>query len=137
MSPTTFRDSLQIPAIADVDDIAEVAVAALTDSRHDGELYEITGPRLLGFAEMAAEITAAAGVPVRYQPITLEEFHAAMIGIGGPVVADVFTEVCRETLGGDNSYLTDGVERALGRKPRDFADFCRDIAARGVWSKAA
>jgi hypothetical protein len=33
--------------IADVDDIADVAVAALTDDRHDGELYEITGPRLL------------------------------------------------------------------------------------------
>ena len=123
--------------IADVDDIADVAVAALTDDRHNGELYEITGPRLLTFAEAAAEISAAAGFPVRYMPITLDEFHAGMLEIGGPVIADVFTEICRETLDGHNAYLTDGVQRALGRAPRDFTDFCRDAAASGAWKKAA
>ena len=123
--------------IADVDDIADVAVAALTDDRYNGELYEITGPRLLSFAEAAAEISAAAGIPVQYMPITLEQFHAAMLGIGGQVVADVFTEICRETLDGHNAYLTDGVQRALGRQPRDFADFCRTAAASGVWKRAA
>lgn len=123
--------------IADVDDIAEVAVAALIDDRHDGELYEVTGPRLLSFAEAAAEISAAAGIPVHYQPITLEQFHAGMVEIGGPMIADVFTEICRETLDGHNAYLTDGVQRALGREPRDFAEFCRTVAASGVWKKAA
>lgn len=123
--------------IADVDDIADVAVAALIDERHDGELYEVTGPRLLSFAEAAAEISAAAGIPVHYQPITLEQFHAGMLDIGGPLIADVFTEICRETLDGHNAYLTDGVQRALGREPRDFADFCRNAAASGIWKKAA
>ena len=123
--------------IADVDDIADVAVAALTEDRHNGELYEITGPRLLSFVEAAAEISAAAGFPVSYQPITLEQFHQGMLEIGGPLIADVFTEICRETLDGHNSYLTDGVQRALGRAPRDFADFCRTAAAGGVWKRAA
>lgn len=123
--------------IADVDDIADVAVAALTDDRHNGELYEITGPRLLSFAEAAREISAAAGFPVRYQPITLDQFHEAMLGIGGELIADVFTEICRETLDGHNAYLTDGVQRALGREPRDFSDFCRQVAASGVWRRAA
>lgn len=123
--------------IADVDDIADVAVAALTDDRHNGELYEITGPRLISFAEAAREISAAAGFPVRYQPITLEQFHDAMLGIGGEVIADVFTEICRETLDGHNAYLTDGVQRALGREPRDFNEFCRRVAAGGVWRRAA
>ena len=123
--------------MADVDGIADVAVAALTDNRHNGELYEITGPRLLSFAEAAAEISAAAGIPVSYMPITLEQFHEAKLGIGGPLIADVFTEICRETLDGHNAYLTDGVQRALGREPRDFAEFCRNAAASGVWKKAA
>ncbi|VVT19947.1 NmrA family NAD(P)-binding protein [Hoeflea sp. EC-HK425] len=123
--------------IADVDDIADVAVAALTDDRHNGELYEITGPRLLTFAEAAAEISSAAGIPVQYMPITLEQFHAGMLDIGGPLIADVFTEICRETLDGHNAYLTDGVQRALGRAPRDFADFCSNAAAGGAWKKAA
>jgi uncharacterized protein YbjT (DUF2867 family) len=126
-----------VEPITDIDDIADVAVAALTDARHDGELYEITGPRLLSFADAAAEISAAAGIPVRYQPITLEQFHEGMLEIGGPLIADVFTEICRETLDGHNAYLTDGVKRALGREPRDFAEFCRKAAASGVWKQAA
>jgi uncharacterized protein YbjT (DUF2867 family) len=52
--------------IVDVDDIAEVAVAALTEDRHSGQLYEVTGPRLIGFAEAAAELSGATGSEVRY-----------------------------------------------------------------------
>lgn len=123
--------------IIDVDDIADVAVAALTEERHSGQLYEVTGPRLLSFEEAAAELAAAIGRPVRYIPITLDQFHASMMEIGGKLIADVFTEVCREVLDGRNEYLGDGVQRALGRKPRDFADFCRAAAASGAWRQAA
>ncbi len=123
--------------IVDVDDIADVAVAALTDARHGGELYEITGPRLLHFSEVAEELSAVAGRPVRYQPITLAQFHAAMTQIGGEFIADVITHVCEEALDGRNEWLGDGVQRALGREPRDFADFCRRAAASGAWRAAA
>jgi uncharacterized protein YbjT (DUF2867 family) len=44
----------------DADDIADVAVAALTEDGHIGQLYELTGPRLLTFAEVAEEISKAA-----------------------------------------------------------------------------
>lgn len=54
--------------IVDVDDIADVAVAALTEERHSGQLYEVTGPRLLSFDEAAAELSAAIGRPVQYIP---------------------------------------------------------------------
>jgi uncharacterized protein YbjT (DUF2867 family) len=123
--------------IVDVDDIAEVAVAALTDDRHAGQLYEVTGPRLLSFDEAAAELSKALGSEVRYQPITLDEFHASMQEIGGQMVADVFTEICREVLDGRNASLGDGVQRALGRQPRDFADFCHAASAAGAWDQAA
>ena len=43
----------------DVDDIADVVVAALTDDRHIGELYELTGPRLLSFRDAVAEAEQA------------------------------------------------------------------------------
>lgn len=123
--------------IVDVDDIADVAVSALTEDRHDGQLYEITGPRLLSFDEAAADLSNATGREVRYLPITFDQFHAAMTEIGGQTVADVFTDICREVLDGRNALLGDGVQRALGRKPRDFADFCRAAAASGAWSQAA
>jgi hypothetical protein len=44
----------------------------------------------------------------------------------------LFTEV----LDGRNAHLADGVQRALGRAPRDFADFARGAAAAGVWGAA-
>ena len=40
-------------------------------------------------------------------------------------------------LDGRNAHLTDGVQRALGRQPRDFADFARETAATGVWDVPA
>jgi uncharacterized protein YbjT (DUF2867 family) len=118
----------------DADDIADVAVAALTDDRHAGQLYEITGPRLMTFADAAAEISTAAGRDVRYAAISFEEFRAAMTEATGPELAKMFTELCREVFDGRNAALGDGVQKALGREPRDFADFCRAAAASGVWN---
>lgn len=123
--------------IVDVDDIADVAVAALTEGGHSGQLYEVTGPRLMTFAEMATELGTATGRTIRYVPITFEEFHAGLVEIGGAFIADVFTGIARETLDGRNAHLSDGVQRALGRPPRDFADFARAAVAAGAWSDAA
>jgi len=123
--------------IIDIDDIADVVVAALTGEGHKGQLYEVTGPRLMTFAEMAQELSGALGRPVRHVPITFEEFHANVAEAGGTFVADVFTAIARETLDGRNAHLTDGVERALGRAPRDFSGYARAAAASGAWSTAA
>jgi uncharacterized protein YbjT (DUF2867 family) len=123
--------------IVDVDDIAEVAVAALTEEGHAGKLYELTGPRLMTFAEMAAELSAAMGRTVQYVPITFEDFHAEIERANGTLIADVFTEIARETLDGRNAYLADGVERALGRAPRDFTTFAQTASTSGAWASAA
>ncbi|PWJ20343.1 NmrA family NAD(P)-binding protein [Jannaschia seohaensis] len=123
--------------ILDIDDIADVAVAALTEEGHRGKLYEVTGPRLLTFAEMAAVLSDAIGRPIQHVPITFEDFHANVAASGGEFVADVFTAIARETLDGRNAHTTDGVMQALGRPPRDFADFARAAAKANVWSAAA
>ncbi len=119
----------------DADDIADVAVAALTDDRHIGELYELTGPRSLTFAEVAAEIAAASGRQVHYVPITPEEHAAEAAEHGVPAeVVDLLTYLFKEVVDGRNADTTDGVKRALGREPKDFRDFARDAAAAGVWA---
>ncbi|MBO9427266.1 NAD(P)H-binding protein [Labrenzia sp. R4_1] len=123
--------------IVDVDDIAAVAVAALTEDGHDGELYEVTGPRLLSFADMAQELSKSIGRPVQHLPISFEEFHAEVARSSGEMIAGVITEIARETLDGRNAHLADGVQRALGRPPKDFADYARDAARSGAWSAAA
>ncbi|MCA8943146.1 MAG: NmrA family NAD(P)-binding protein [Planctomycetes bacterium] len=120
----------------DVEDIADVAVAALTDPTHDGRLYELTGPRLMSFTEVAAELSKATGRPVRYAPISSEEFRAALTADAGPEFANMLTELCAEVLDGRNERLDHGVREALGREPRDFADYAEAAAAAGAWSTA-
>jgi len=123
--------------IIDIDDIADVAVAALIEEGHKGELYEVTGPRLMTFADMARELSEATGRPIRHIPISFEDFHANIAQSGGNFVADVFAAIARETLDGRNAQTTDGVMQALGRPPRDFADFARGAARAGAWASAA
>eukprot|EP00903_Cladosiphon_okamuranus_P001066 g1064.t1 len=94
--------------IVDVDDIADVAVAALTQDRHSGELYEVTGPRLLTFAEMAAILSDATGRTVQHVPISFETFHQGLMDSAGEFIADVFTGIALETLDGRNASLCDG-----------------------------
>ncbi|RYH06207.1 NAD(P)H-binding protein [Tropicimonas sp. IMCC6043] len=123
--------------IIDIDDIADVVVAALTEPGHKGELYEVTGPRLMTFADMADALSTAMGHPIRHIPITFEDFHAEIARAGGEFVADVFTAIARETLDGRNAHVTNGVQRALGRSPRDFSDFAITAARSGKWSAVA
>lgn len=118
----------------DVDDIADVAIAALTETGHADQIYEVTGPRLLTFAELAAELSAATGRELQYVEITPEAFVASLRADGMPdgmvaLLRYLFTEV----LDGRNAYVEEGVQRALGRPPRDFREFARDAAAEGAW----
>jgi uncharacterized protein YbjT (DUF2867 family) len=122
----------------DADDIADVAVAALTDDRHVGQVYEVTGPRLLTFADVAASISRALARRVAYLPVTADEYRAGALAAGVPAeeiepLVELFTTV----LDGRNASLSDGVQRALGRPPRDFDDYAREAAAAGIWTSGA
>ena len=126
-------DQVQEPFV-DVDDIADVVVAALTDDRHVGQLYELTGPRLLGFRDAVAEIGAAADRDISFVSVSIEDYTAMLTEYGLPqdfiwLLNHLFTEVL-----GSKARLADGVQRALGRQPKDFADYAREAAATGVWT---
>ena len=118
----------------DVDDIADVAVAALTEDGHAGQIYELTGPRLLTFAEAVDEIAQASGRTIRYIQIPPEAFAAGVAEAGLPEdILWLLNYLFATVLDGRNAYLADGVRRALSREPRDFAEFARQTAAAGVW----
>ncbi|MDH2428848.1 NAD(P)H-binding protein [Sphaerisporangium sp. TRM90804] len=119
----------------DVADVADVAVEALTRDGHAGQVYELTGPRLLTLAEAAATIGEAAGREVAYLPVTPERYRSTLTAQGVPedyaaFLADLFGGI----LDGRNAHLDDGVQRVLGRAPRDFADYVKETAATGVWT---
>lgn len=122
----------------DVEDIAEVAVAALTGSNHVGQTYELTGPRLLTFSQAVHEIADAAGRPIQFIDLSTEAFLGGLKLEDVPEdVAMILSELFTEVLDGRNSWIADGVQRALGREARDFSLYAKQTAASGVWRAAA
>jgi uncharacterized protein YbjT (DUF2867 family) len=148
-SESHFREpllagELMLPAgevgepFVDADDIADVAVAALTQDGHVGELYEVTGPGLLTFAQAVEEIARASGRELRYARIGVDDFAAALAQEGVPdAEVGLLRYLFSEVLDGRNAQVTDGIQRALGRPPRDFADYARAAAASGAWDGTA
>jgi uncharacterized protein YbjT (DUF2867 family) len=118
----------------DKQDIADVAVAALTDSRHSGQLYELTGPRALTFAEAIGEIAKVTGRDIRYLSVTPEDYRAALSQAVPDDVIELLLYLFGTVLDGRNTPVADGVQRALGRRPRDFSDYVKSTAATGVWA---
>lgn len=118
----------------DAEDIADVAVAALTEDGHHGQVYEVTGPRLLTFAEAVADIARAAGREITFTPIPLNAFTGDLAEAGEPQeVIDMLSYLFAEVLDGRNAHIGDGVARALGRAPRDFSDYAATAAGNGAW----
>lgn len=128
----------QVEPFVDVDDIADVVVAALTNRHHAGEIYEVTGPRLMSIADIAADLSRATGREISYVDVPHDAFVAEVADSGAPKeVVWMLDYLFATVLDGRNAHLTDGVQRALGRPPKDFADYARDVAATGLWRVAA
>ena len=124
----------KIPFV-DTGDIADVVTAVLTDDKHNGQTYEVTGPRELTFGEVVEEISRATGRPITYRPVTLEEYSEGLNMAGVP--ADyiwLFEYLFREVLGNPkNQVVSEDVELVLGRKAKDFSEYAKSTAESGVW----
>lgn len=118
----------------DIDDIADVAVAAFMEPGLRNRLFEVTGPRAMTFAECVDEISAAAGYPVRLVEVPLDAYIQALRDQHLPdylveLLRDLFTDL----FDGRNAYTAQGVAEALGRPATDFAEYARKSAASGAW----
>ncbi|MEU8303170.1 NAD(P)H-binding protein [Actinomadura sp. NPDC048955] len=119
----------------DAGDIADVAASVLTEDGHGGRTYELTGPRLLTFAEAVAAIGQAAGRDIAYVPVPVDTYARALAAEGVPdEVTGLLTYLFTTVLDGRNAHLGDGVQQVLGRPARDFSDYANDTAATGIWT---
>ncbi len=119
----------------DIDDIADIVFAALTDDKHKGQIYEVTGTELLTFRDVMETIAKSTNRKIDFQQISMDEYVNYMIEAKVPedyvaLIKYLFTEV----LDGRNESLTDGVQRALGREPRSFHDYAKAVAETGLWN---
>jgi len=124
-----------VEPFVDVDDIADVAVAALTTPGHRNKLFEVTGPRALTFAQCIQEISEAIGRPVKYTSVPVDAYIDALNERGVPedlqwLLRELFTVV----FDGRNSGVMKGVEDALGRPPADFRAYLQKTIESGIWN---
>jgi uncharacterized protein YbjT (DUF2867 family) len=113
----------------DVRDIADVAVAALTSVQHDNKSYALTGPETLTFTEMAHQLSQAVGRTITFVDVPPEAMRAALADLGFPAwQADGLLEEFAMYRRGEAAGVEPGVQDALGRQPRTFAEFARDYA---------
>jgi uncharacterized protein YbjT (DUF2867 family) len=127
----------KIPFV-DANDIAEVAVSALTDDKHNGKIYQLTGPERLTFKEAVHMISKASGREIQFTGISVEAYVAAMRQKNVPedfiwLVEYLFTEVLGNP---DNSEITNDIKKVLGRKPIYFKEYVEKSVNNGVWELA-
>lgn len=126
----------QVPYV-DTDDIADVAVEVLLHDKHNGEIYQLTGPRLLTFKEVIQEISEATGREIAFTPIALPAYISGMKQQAVPadfiwLVGYLFSEVLSNP---SNSEITNDVEKVLGRKAKDFTRYVQETADLGIWNQ--
>ncbi|WP_298284219.1 SDR family oxidoreductase [Novosphingobium sp.] len=123
------------------DDCIESAVAVLTGEGHESHIYNITGPQLQTFAEVAAIMAEVTGRPVEHVSLDDEGQYAMFDAMGIPrrpvddsEVAGIpwnsddmvtFGQAIRE---GFLELCTDDVERLTGRKARSVRQMIEENA---------
>jgi len=128
------RAEVLVPYV-DVDDIADVVVESLLDNKHNGHIYELTGPRQLTFEQVTEEIAKATGRDIMFSSISMDEYIKMLREYQVPedfiwLINYLFTEV----LTSKNSEITNDIEKVLGRKAKDFSEYVNQTAKYGVWS---
>lgn len=131
----TLSTGTGLEPFIDAEDIAEVAATVLTEPGHAGQIYDLSGPRLLTFGDALAEIATATGRDLRYVPVSSAEYatYAAELGVS-PGLSEALVLLFGWIAEGRNAHLSDGVHRVLGREPRDFTTYAKTAAATGVWA---
>jgi uncharacterized protein YbjT (DUF2867 family) len=108
-------------SVADVRNIASVAERALTESGHEGKIYDITGPEALTHAQMAEQLSQGLDKPIKYVDVPLEAFREALLSFGlPPWQAERVVEDYEQYRRGEASLVTTTVRRHRKRSNRFF-----------------
>ena len=126
----------QVPYV-DTDDIADVVVEVLLNAKHNGKIYELTGPRTLTFVEVIHEISMATGRAIQFTPISINAYIKMLKDEGVPsddlwLIDYLFSEVLNAK---GNDELSNDIKTVLGRKPIDFTTYVEKTVKTGVWNQ--
>ena len=116
--------------IIDVRDVARFILDVLTGSGHDGETYEITGPELVSFHDIAVQLSEAMGREISYVDVPAEEFKQSLAHwVPDDWYVETVSEMFELTAQGRGALLTDNYTRVTGRAPATLRQFFRDYSS--------
>ncbi|MEQ8712218.1 MAG: NAD(P)H-binding protein [Cyclobacteriaceae bacterium] len=129
------KPEAKVPYI-DTGDIADVVVEVLLNDLHNGQVYELTGPRLLTFGEVIKEISLATGRDIAFNEVSLEDYIGFLKAADVPadyvwLIDYLFANVLDAK---GNDVISDDVQKVLGRKPKDFTEYVLETKRSGVWN---
>lgn len=111
-------------SLIDARDVGAVAAQVLTRHDWDGQTLVLTGPRAVGYAELAQLVTARTGSPAAVVDVTLDQVRASLLGRGMPAwEADHFQEMYELFGAGESEFVTDTVREVAGSEPRTIEAF--------------
>ncbi|UCG71356.1 MAG: SDR family oxidoreductase [Chromatiales bacterium] len=115
--------------MADGRDIGAVCAEVLTGQGHAGQSYEITGPEVLSFYDVADRFSEVLGEKVEYLPMPMDQFRERMTGILVPwhlnAVCELFQEIAEIGL----DHTTGTFKELIGRDPISLKQFIQDHLA--------
>lgn len=115
--------------MADARDIGAVCAEVLTGAGHAGQSYEITGPEVLSFHDVADRFSEVLGEKVQYIPLPMEQFREKMTGILVPWHLNAVCELFREIAEIGLDHTTDTFKQLIGRDPISVKQFVQDHLA--------
>lgn len=126
----TTQDAFYLPmgtaqvGIVDAADVATMALKILSEPGHEDTSYELSGPALLSFADIARVMSEVFGKVIRYVDIPNTAFREAMRGAGvGSWYVDAVGDLFEVTKSGSSAFTTDDFERVVGRQPSTLASY--------------
>ncbi len=117
-------------SMIDIRDIAEVAVAVLTQDGHENQTYRLSGPEALNFHQVAQVLSEVLGREIQYVDVPPEAARQSMLEMGMPEwTAGALAEILSVFAEGGYDEVTSTVEDVTGHAPRSFRQFVEDHRA--------
>jgi uncharacterized protein YbjT (DUF2867 family) len=118
-------------SVVDVRDIGAVAAKTLTEPKHEGKVYELTGPEALTHGEMAEQLSQAVGKMIKHAEVLPAVMKEALLKNGVPAwQAEGIMEDYESYRKGEGETVTTTIRDITGYEATFFAQFSLDNAAR-------
>ncbi|GHO87571.1 NmrA family transcriptional regulator [Dictyobacter formicarum] len=119
-----FGESKHAPIAAE-DQACLIASILEHPSAHTGKTYRLFGPKEYTYAEAFEKISQILGYKIKYEKISLEEYHEQLVKRGRPFFAQHIIEAAKDHAAGMFSGTDEVIEHITGQPPMDLEAYIR------------